>query len=120
MSKLNWKFVSVSQARGSIMFMLCMGDKLILELSNLKTKKVKGHTVTEGTTSAPFEYAQIVETWIEKSGVKLQPPTIADYAKSVNHGQQLSFVKDNQKPSVPVQILDIHEWKRLQKEANKE
>lgn len=65
---------------GGIKFMLCDGEKLIMELS-------------KSTTSAPFEYATMIENWIEKSGVKLEPPTMSDYAKSVNYGRQLGFVK---------------------------
>lgn len=110
MTALNWKFVKVSADRGGIMFMLCYGDSLMIEFSQLMTKKVKGYPVTTGTTSSPFESAMITEGWLEKSGVKLTGPTISDYARSVNYGHQVGF-ENVQKPTVTVEIIDIFKWK---------
>ena len=120
MTKLNWKFVSISAARSSIMFMLCMGNKLICEFSQLQTRKKRGHPVTAGTTLSPFEYATMIEGWIKKSGLKLEGPAMADYVKSVNYGHQIGF-ENVKKPDVDVVVIDIFEWKRLQKiESDKE
>lgn len=114
MTALNWRFVSVAASKGSIMFMLCHGDKLICEFSRLITRKKGGHSVTTGTTSDPLANAMIMEKRMDKSGVKIDGPTMSDFCKSVNYGRQLGFVKEA-KPTVEVVIIDLFEWKRIVK-----